>query len=142
MAEPLEVLPGVTLDPDELEFSFVCSGGPGGQNVNKVATKAVLRFDLAGSASLDEGRRAILQRRLAHRLTTEGHLVLHASRHRRREQNRQDAIERLVSLLAEALAPRKTRKKTRPTQGSKRRRLEGKKRRGETKKLRRPPDRS
>ncbi|MDF1799763.1 MAG: alternative ribosome rescue aminoacyl-tRNA hydrolase ArfB [Planctomycetota bacterium] len=139
MTERLEILPGVSLDPGEVQFTYACSGGPGGQNVNKVATKAVLRFDLRASPSFTDAQHAILEQRLGKRLTVEGHLVLHASRHRVQDRNRQDALDRLLALLAGALAPQKVRKKTKPSRNAKRRRLEGKRRRGETKRMRRTP---
>lgn len=139
MGRPLEILPGVHLDSDELEFTYATSGGPGGQNVNRVATKAVLRIRLVDSPSFNEEQRARLMDKLAHRLTREGELVLHASRHRHRERNKEDALERLIAILRGALSVQKERRPTKPTQGSKRRRLDSKRKNSEKKRLRRDP---
>lgn len=139
MAERLEILPGISLDPGEISFSFTTAGGPGGQNVNKVATKAVLRFNIAGCASFNEGQRLRLTEKLGNRLTRTGDLVLHASRHRHRERNRSDAIDRLIAILRGALTVQKRRKATKPTRGSKRRRLDAKRQQGDKKRLRRDP---
>lgn len=117
----------------ELTLEAARSGGPGGQNVNKTASKVVLRFDLRASPSLSEGQRERLSERLASRLTTRGEIVIHASRFRDRAQNERDACERLAALLAEGLRREKPRRATRPTRGSIERRLAAKKRRSETK---------
>lgn len=131
--EPLRVTSRLTLPPEELRVSFARSGGPGGQNVNKVASKAVLRFSVRKSHSLSDGQRHLLLRRLGGRLTTEGELVIHASRHREQARNVEDARERLAETLRGALVEPKKRKNTRPTRGSQRRRLESKRRRGQVK---------
>ncbi len=135
----LEILPGIQLDPNELQFSYACSGGPGGQNVNKVETKVILRLPITTSPSFNESQRELLLVRLGSRLTKDGDLVLHASRHRHRERNREDALERLVAVLRGALQVQKKRRPTRPTRGSKRRRLDSKRKQGEKKRLRRDP---
>lgn len=114
-------------------MTFARSGGPGGQNVNKVASKAVLRFNVRTSTALSDAQRHLLLQRLASRLTGEGELVLHASRFREQARNVEDARERLVQILREALAAQRPRKQTRPTRGSQRRRLEGKRQRGQLK---------
>ncbi len=131
--EPLRVTSRLTLPPEELRVSFARSGGPGGQNVNKVASKAVLRFSVRESRSLSDGQRHLLLQRLGGRLTTEGELVIHASRHREQARNVEDARERLAETLRGALVEPKKRKNTRPTRGSQRRRLESKRRRGQVK---------
>ena len=128
----------IALDERELHFDFVRASGPGGQNVNKVATAVQLRFDVRNSRSLTEGVRERLIRLAGKRVTREGVLVIEASRFRTRERNRQDARDRLVQWLEKAAAPVKPRRKTRPTAGSRERRLEGKQQRSETKRVRKP----
>lgn len=130
---------GVVIDGDELDVSFTRSGGPGGQHANTSATKVRLRFDLDGSASLTEDQKARARRRLGHRLTADGHLVLDASEHRSQTRNREAVRARLATLLAEALAPERRRTPTRRPRAADARRLEDKRRHGERKRLRKPP---
>ena len=137
MSEPLRVNSRLVLPAEELRVSFARSGGPGGQNVNKVASKVVLRFSVRDSRSLGETRRAWLLERLAGRITKEGELVLHASRFRERGRNMEEARERLAAILREGLTRRPPRRPTRPTRASVQRRLEAKRRRSETKRERR-----
>ena len=123
----------LTIPRRELTFEAARSGGPGGQNVNRTASKVVLRFDVAGSPTLGDWQRARIRERLANRINGRGELVLHASKHRERLQNERDACERLAELLREALRQKKARRKTRPTKGSVRRRLANKERRSRLK---------
>ena len=127
----------IEIPPDELRVSFARSGGPGGQNVNKVESKVVLRFSVAKSAQLRQDDRERIRARLGSRLTAGGELVIHASSHRQRARNLEDARERLAAALRAALAPRKARRKTRPTRASVERRIEQKRRRSDTKRSRR-----
>jgi ribosome-associated protein len=129
----------ILLDESELQESFVRASGPGGQNVNKVATAVQLRFDVRNARTLPEAVRERLIRLAGKRVTKEGVLLLEASRFRTQDRNRQDARDRLVRLVEAAAAPpAPPRKKTRPTQGSKERRLEGKQQRSEKKSSRKP----
>lgn len=132
----LRITASCSLDCNEISFTFVRSPGPGGQNVNKLATAALLRLNIARSASLPEAVRARLLQVLSHRLTQEGDLIIKASRFRTQERNRQDAIERLVHLLHYAAIPPKPRKKTKPTRSSIQERLNNKKKQGQRKTLR------
>lgn len=136
MPEALVLSPNLAIPLDEISISYVRSPGPGGQNVNKLATAAQLRFDLLASPSLPEPVRRRAAALAGSRLTTQGEIVISASRHRTQQLNRDDALERLTELLREALYPPKPRRATRPTLASRRRRLETKIQRGKTKQLR------
>jgi ribosome-associated protein len=127
----------IMVDEGEIHQQFIRASGPGGQNVNKVATAVQLRFDVAHSPSLPEDVRERLTRLAGKRMTKEGFLIIDARRFRTQEQNRRDAFARLVGLVRQAAQRPKIRKRTRPTQASKERRLEGKHRRGKIKHLRR-----
>jgi ribosome-associated protein len=138
--EPLRVDETLTLRPEDLRVSFARSGGPGGQNVNKVESKVLLTFDLEASSILTPDQRARIRAALGSRITARGEVQIHADRHRSRERNLVDARERLANLLARALFRPAARRATRPTKGSRRKRLEGKRRRSEIKRGRRIGD--
>jgi ribosome-associated protein len=126
----------ISLAEDEIEERFVRASGPGGQNVNKLSTAVQLRFDVRHSPSLSDEVRARLERLAGRRMTRDGVLVIIAQRHRTQERNRQDARERLIELIARASIAPTVRRPTRPTAGSRERRLAGKKNRAAIKGLR------
>ena len=127
----------ISIDEREIAETFVRASGPGGQNVNKLSTAVQLRFDVRHSPSLRPDVRARLERLAGSRLTRDGVVVIIAQRHRTQARNRQDALDRLIDLIRQAaIAPIK-RRPTKPTKGSRERRIEGKKRRGGIKRLRR-----
>jgi ribosome-associated protein len=132
----IRITDAITLNEEEIERHFIRSSGPGGQNVNKVSTAVQLRFNAARSPSLPEEVRERLLRLGGRRLTREGVLVIDARRFRTQEQNRKDALDRLVGLIRQAAQRPKTRRKTKPTKASRERRLETKRRRGKIKALR------
>jgi ribosome-associated protein len=136
MKSRLQISTRVDLDPEELVESFVRSPGPGGQNVNKVASAVQLRFDVARSPSLPEDVRARLARLAGRRLSAEGVLLIEAHRHRSQSMNREDARERLFALIRQACVVPKPRRATKPSAAAQRRRVDEKKRRGAIKKAR------
>ena len=133
----IDVAPGVTIFESELEEAYIRSSGPGGQNVNKVATAVQLRFDARNAAGLPEPVRQRTIRLAGQRATKDGVIVIEAARYRTQEQNRADARARLAALVAKAAEPPPPpRRKTKPTKGSVERRLSAKAGRGNVKKLR------
>lgn len=132
----LRITPAIWLDMNEITITYVRSPGPGGQNVNKLATAALLRFNIRTSAALTDTVRERLLHILSSRLTLDGDLIIKATRFRTQERNRQDALDRLVDILQRAATPPKPRKKTKPTRASIQKRLDSKKFAGKKKMMR------
>ena len=132
----IRISPTISIDEDELHEQFVRASGPGGQNVNKVATAVELRFNVEASVTLSDAVKARLKRLAGRRLTLDGEIIIKADRYRSQERNRADARDRLIDLIRTAAQPPRPRIKTRPSLASKKRRLESKSRRGDIKKLR------
>jgi ribosome-associated protein len=132
----LRVTPHIALEERELEERFVRASGPGGQNVNKVATAVELRFDAARSASIDDQTRHRLRALAGSRMTADGILVIDARRFRTQAQNREDARERLAALIRQASVRPKRRRKTAPSAAARQRRLTSKRQRSEAKRRR------
>lgn len=133
----IEITPTLAIDERELQLDFIRASGPGGQNVNKVATAVQLRFNVRHSPSLPDEVKERLIHLAGKRITDDGVLIIEARRFRTQEQNRQDAIERLVELLRRAARRPKSRRETRPSGVAIERRLSTKRHRGEKKQLRR-----
>jgi ribosome-associated protein len=129
----LEITPTLAIDESELEERFVRASGPGGQNVNKVSTAVELRFDAARSPSLPDDVRARLRGLAGSRMTADGVILIDAREHRTQSANREEARNRLVALIRQATIKPKRRRKTKPTAGSKERRIQSKKIRASTK---------
>jgi ribosome-associated protein len=135
----LEINERIRIPDSEFNWRFVRAGGPGGQNVNKVASKAVLDWDLAASTSLPEPVKIRLRSQQRGRINAEGHLLLNSQRYRDQERNREDCLEKLREMVIQALHVPRPRKATRPTRGSREARLRAKLHRSSAKAARRPP---
>ena len=135
----IQITPSLAIDEREIQISYVQASGPGGQNVNKVATAAQLRFDVSNSPSLPQDVRRRLKELAGKRLSKEGWLVIDARQYRTQERNRQDALDRFTELLRQAAQQPKRRRKTRPSLEARRRRLENKRKRSQLKRLRKTP---
>jgi ribosome-associated protein len=133
----IRITPSISIGERELEEQFIRSSGPGGQNVNKLASAVQLRFDVRRSPSLPDDVRTRLERLAGKRLTRDGVLVINSQRHRTQERNRDDARDRLVDLIRRAAVAPVPRRATKPTTGARERRLQSKKHRATIKGLRR-----
>jgi len=133
----IEITSTISIKEREIKLDFIRSSGPGGQNVNKVATAVQLRFDVRNSPSLPDEVRDRIVRLAGRKITEDGVLIIDARRYRTQERNRQDAIARLIQLIRKATEKPRPRRKTKPTLASRRRRLETKHRRGDAKRMRR-----
>ena len=133
---PLAISAAIAIPDRDLSLAFVRAAGPGGQNVNKVASAVQLRFDLAGSTALDERVKLRLRALAGRRLTADGVILIIARNHRTQERNRDEALERLTQLVRQALVEPRQRRATRPTRASREERLAGKARRSRSKLLR------
>jgi ribosome-associated protein len=133
----ITVTRNIEIDENELHFDFVRATGPGGQNVNRVATAVQLRFDVRGSPSLPEDVRVRLIRLAGSKINNDGILIINARRFRTQTRNRQDAIDRLTELIRRAVQREKPRRKTKPSRAARELRLKAKRKRSQIKKLRR-----
>lgn len=138
----LRINKNITIKESELTFKFIRSSGPGGQNVNKVATAVQLRFDVTSSKSLTEDVKTRLESIAGRKVTKDGILIIEANRYRTQEKNRQDAIARLIALIDKSSVRRKRRIKTNPSPASNQKRIESKKRLSEKKKMRKYSEQS
>lgn len=135
----IQVTDAITIPEAELTWAYARSGGPGGQNVNKVESKALLRWAMAASPAVHPGVKDRIRTAHPSRVTVEGDLLVVSQRYRDQERNRQDCVDKLADLVRQALVPPKPRRATKPTWGSKQRRLSDKKKQGERKAGRRGP---
>jgi ribosome-associated protein len=133
----IEVTASVHIDDSEIQLDFIRASGPGGQNVNKVATSAQLRFDVRNSPSLDAEVKERLIKLAGSRMTNDGILIIEAKRYRTQEQNRLDAVQRLITIIQKALEKPKVRRATRPSLTAKANRVDDKKKHGAVKRIRR-----
>ena len=135
----LQITDSIQIPDEELEWTYVRSGGPGGQNVNKVASKAVLRWNFAGSPGVPEAVKTRFRNKYGSRITTEGELVMTSQKFRDQERNRQDCLEKLTKMLQIAATVPLPRRATKPSKASKRRRVDDKRQKSATKATRRKP---
>ncbi len=132
----LQISDTIVLDDNDIQLEFIRASGPGGQNVNKVSSAVQLRFKVDGCEALSDAMRERLKKIAGRRMTAKGDLIIKAQRFRSQEQNRQDAIDRLVAMIRKAIEVPKNRRPTKPSKASKQRRLASKRRRGELKRQR------